>query len=1101
MPGDQYVGTRPKILFNPLLGRPAYPLLRPHIGKRAPFSGNGHMGSPYLGNNAELPKPAGATAPEDTNPWLKRPDGVCPATNRDGVTPTTRRKFNITSVEVPVKVTEAGATDSNALIFVLNKDKADLLSGKKPVEPLALRGNNGDCISLTYVTEWTDKNAFGGFAKSNIHIHHVQFDPQGSDGASAGYAYDQSIRPYRIEDPTLTAPIAVGEKTLALSKVTKFQPGVWIGLELGTDNIEIRQIETITVTNQATGAGTVTLTKPVSINHPAGSWAGTEYMQYQWYPDVELDNIFWHDHVDGIHGWGKGAVGQFIVEPTGSTYHDPRTGKEVDSGTIVDIRTPSGTPGLVGGSYREMALWTIDDNPANESTLNLRAAPWADRLKVDPDPSLILSSYRHGDPNTPLPRAYPGDPFVIRTVNVSGGVDTFHIDGHRFFWENRYKDLDGKVEASPIDTFHYGVSERFTLILEGGASQTPGDYLYMNGIGKRFRQGAWGMLRVLPGQVTNDPDDPNFLLPLPGRPAPATGVSLPAKTSARPPEVSSQGNVCPGGAPQRNFDISVVSGVPGAALAYVPTAKAADIKSGKAPAEPLVLHVAAGECLNVKLTNDAASGQARASFHLSKLVQDINSAGANVGFNPEQTVGPGQSRNYRFYVDKANLGSTVISDFGGNPLTLSATGALVGATDTGPRGLYGALVVAPAGATFTDPLTGAPKDVGTQVDVHVPGGKGYRDFTLAFAETDDKIGQDDMPYPTEVSGNALINYKSAPLKEGDTGKAFSFTPPTPLLQAYAGDPVRVHALVTPGSEQVHVLNLGGYSWSYDAAIEKGTSGENRAFGPWQTLDAVIVGGAGGQQRMVGDSFYGDMRRPFTQAGMWGLMRTLADPTCPIKPLDGLSCLGLPSLNGDPIAPVVAATPGEGSFSGPVSVSLAGSEPVRMFYTTDGSTPTNASPAVSGPVTVDKTLTLKVLAVDRAGNESVKSFNYTIASSAPVAQTCNVTVPALEAGWGYYYVFNTQASGPVNVTWTLPGSLGAQLALYKGNPYSGQSNPSKVSPRSGTLVQDSGTKSTFKVTTSSLAAGQYTAYFYSKDKGLVTTPTSGKATFVTTNCGK
>ena len=40
LPGDVAVGPqdRPEILFNPLNGRPAYPLLRPHLGKRPPFS-------------------------------------------------------------------------------------------------------------------------------------------------------------------------------------------------------------------------------------------------------------------------------------------------------------------------------------------------------------------------------------------------------------------------------------------------------------------------------------------------------------------------------------------------------------------------------------------------------------------------------------------------------------------------------------------------------------------------------------------------------------------------------------------------------------------------------------------------------------------------------------------------------------------------------------------------------------------------------------------------------------------------------------------------------------------------------------------------------
>ena len=74
-------------------------------------------------------------------------------------------------------------------------------------------------------------------------------------------------------------------------------------------------------------------------DHPAGQYAGTEFLQERWYPDVMLDNIFWHDHVDGIHGWGHGMVGQLIIEPKGSTWTDPVTGKPVDSGSYVDINT------------------------------------------------------------------------------------------------------------------------------------------------------------------------------------------------------------------------------------------------------------------------------------------------------------------------------------------------------------------------------------------------------------------------------------------------------------------------------------------------------------------------------------------------------------------------------------------------------------------------------------------------------------------------------------------------------------------------------------------------------------------------------------------
>ena len=106
---------------------------------------------------------------------------------------------------------------------------------------------------------------------------------------------------------------------------------------------------------------------------------------------------------------------------------------------------------------------------------------------------------------------------MIRTINVSDGVDTLHVDGHRFWLENRYQDPPTRGQAArPLDTIHYGISEKFSLIAKGGAGgplAVPGDYLYMNAIGRRFRQGAWGIIRVLPGLTPN-------LQPLPDRPAP-----------------------------------------------------------------------------------------------------------------------------------------------------------------------------------------------------------------------------------------------------------------------------------------------------------------------------------------------------------------------------------------------------------------------------------------------------------------------------------------------------------------------------------------------------------------------------------------------------
>jgi hypothetical protein len=278
----------------------------------------------------------------------------------------------------------------------------------------------------------------------------------------------------------------------------------------------------------------------------------------------------------------------------------------------------------------------------------------------------------------------------------------------------------GNLAASPLATVLDGVSERFTLALQGGAGgpkKVAGDYLYTNGIGRRIEHGAWGLIRVLPERRVDS------LQPLPGRDVPAGQTDPPQPTGGRPPVASTTGEPCAPGAPQKTFKVSAVD-VPGAVigrtLAYVPTADAAAVKSGLKAPEPLVLHVAAGDCVNVEFTNQLALG--RASFHVDKLLRDTRSSGVNAGYNPEQTVAPGGAKSYRFFADDAKLGSAVISDYGGD--------------DTGVKGLYGALIVSPAGATFTDPVSGAAKDTGTQVDVNVHGQVGYRDFSLIFAENE-----------------------------------------------------------------------------------------------------------------------------------------------------------------------------------------------------------------------------------------------------------------------------------------------------------------------------------------------------------------------------
>ncbi|MER3424665.1 MAG: hypothetical protein C4293_17025, partial [Nitrospiraceae bacterium] len=99
----------------------------------------------------------------------------------------------------------------------------------------------------------------------------------------------------------------------------------------------------------------------------------------------------------------------------------------------------------------------------------------------------------------------------------------------------------------------------------------------------------------------------------------------------------------------------------------------------------------------------------RASFHVDMMAFDpLVSYGANVGQNPlDQTAGPGESRNYVFYAHpEFGEGGALIRDFG-DPLD-------------GPRnGLYGAIIIGPAGSQYFDPVTGEDVSRKSRVAVDV----------------------------------------------------------------------------------------------------------------------------------------------------------------------------------------------------------------------------------------------------------------------------------------------------------------------------------------------------------------------------------------------
>ena len=837
--------VRPPIYFDPLTGKLAYPFLRPHLGQRPPFAPN-HGPAPFLDPIHPGTQPA---QPGANGPW-----SVCPAG-------TNLKQFVIHAINLPLTLNKkANLVDPSGALFVLKDQEAAVLANPAQQVPLAVRANAGeDCIDVILKSELADTRENAFLSKIDIHIHFVQFDVQASDGVDTGFNYEQSVRPFTVEGETLAAGAAAGANSVRLSHTDRFQAGELVGV--GMEQVKTFEIARIL---QIKGQS-VTFDAPLQFAHGRGEIVSTEFVRYRWYPDVEFGTAYFHDHVDALHSWSHGLFGALIVEPPGSSYFDPHTGAAIQSGILCDVRTLHKVSADVSGSFREMVLFLQDENlithqgNSRGSSLNLRVEPLNARGGA---PWSLFSSVVHGDPFTPLFEAYLGDPLVIRgLVAGSNDVNTLHVDGHTFRLE------PWSQTSPPISTVHIGISERYDLVMPkaGGPQQLPGDYLYYNGRTAKLSEGSWGIIRVYDNTQTP------VLQKLPDH------LSIPAPTPS----------VCPTGAPQKGFDISAIQ-VPlpmlngDKGLMYVLKSDKSAILSGSKRPEPLVLHVNVSDCLSVHLANEVGSP---VSFHVDQLAFDPkDSQGIDAGNNPSQVVAAGQTRTYTFYASPEVGETTALVRDWGNVLA-------------NPRlGLYGAIIVGPPGASYTDPVTRADMSLQSswRVDVHPAAGASFRDFTLLMQDEDLVIGTAVMPYAQNVQGVVALNYRAEPLdkrlqQDPDTATVFSSAargdPATPLLEAFAGEAVRIHVLA-PSSEQAHVFTLEGHQWP----LEPGHSGTNLLssvqVGALEALTIIPLGGAGGEAHLPGDYLYGDHREPYREAGLWGLFRVYGpnDSHAKIRPL-------------------------------------------------------------------------------------------------------------------------------------------------------------------------------------------------------------------------
>ena len=301
-------------------------------------------------------------------------------------------------------------------------------------------------------------------------------------------------------------------------------------------------------------------------------------------------------------------------------------------------------------------------------------------------------------------------------------------------------------------------------------------------------------------------------------------------------------------------------------------------------------------------------------MHSQLVATDVTKGdGANVGFNLQQSgvnqlANPGGVVTYKWYAgDLAVKGGQLVA----TPVEFGATNLIPSdQIKQASKGAIGALIIEPKGAYIRENLSGSK----ASANIFLPDGSSFKDFVLIYQDDINLRYKDGTMVPPanaaedpEDSGHKGFNFTSEPLWRrqgipaesplGETRKLDytnvlhnSFVPDgggpmTPTFLAAAGEQVRFRLLQPGGHQRNHVFNLHGHAWQeFPYALNSSgqlilgnnpTSqviGAQFGIGPSSHFDILLLNGAGGRFKTLGDYLYRDQQSHMFNGGLWGIFR-------------------------------------------------------------------------------------------------------------------------------------------------------------------------------------------------------------------------------------
>lgn len=357
------------------------------------------------------------------------------------------RKYEIAAIKTDIVYNKYGDHDPDGLVFVPVEDADDILCGKKNPKPLILRVNAGDWVEITLHNLLKPENPVPYFDYPRVPLD-MEYQPSERVSINPQFLYYDNLCDS--------------------------------GINVGYNERE-----------QTIGPG--------------------ESKKYLWYANKEYGACILQSFGDIRNHRYHGLFGAVIVEPPGAHWYGDNLYQKAD----YEEQTVVTAPGIE--NFREFVVFIqngirlldkegkliqtargeeepVDAEDTGEKGYNYRSERFENRLKGGTSIYQVFSSRVHGDPATPVFRAYSGERVIFRTMMPADKPRNVGFAIHGHIWKEQ--SLNPFSREIPIQG-GISIGNRYDMEVCDGAS-CPGDYLYRSGSLKwDVESGMWGIFRVM----------------------------------------------------------------------------------------------------------------------------------------------------------------------------------------------------------------------------------------------------------------------------------------------------------------------------------------------------------------------------------------------------------------------------------------------------------------------------------------------------------------------------------------------------------------------------------------------------------------------------